>query len=41
MEKAVRHSDGRMISMTEWAAIKRSARAVLVDLIQLPPAKAR
>jgi hypothetical protein len=41
MEKAIRHSDGTMITSSEWNAIKVSARAVKADLLSLPPPRDR
>jgi hypothetical protein len=41
MEQAIRHGDGRMITASEWAAIKASARMVKVDLLSLPPPRDR
>ena len=36
MEWAIRHEDGTMISLGEWAAIKATAHPVKVELLALP-----
>lgn len=36
MERAIRHADGNMITASEWAAIKATARMVKGDLLALP-----
>jgi hypothetical protein len=36
MEQAIRHTDGTMISLGEWAAIKATGRLVKMDLLSLP-----
>lgn len=41
MERAIRHSDGTMITSGEWAAIKATARLIKVDLLELPPLRGR
>ena len=41
MERAIRHPDGAMISASEWAAIKATARMVKADLLSLPPPRDR
>ena len=39
MERVIRHPDGAMISMSEWAAIKATARMVKAKLLSLPPSQ--
>ena len=41
MEKAIRHSNGTMITSSEWGTIKTSARAVKANLLSLPPPRDR
>ena len=41
MERAIRHNDGAMITASEWAAIKATARMVKADLLSLPPSRDR
>jgi hypothetical protein len=41
MERAIRHDDGTMVTASEWAAIKASARMVKADLLSLPPSRDR
>jgi hypothetical protein len=41
MDKAVRHQDGRMITSSEWSAIKATARMIKPNLLCLPLHKAR
>ena len=41
MERAIRHGDGTMITASEWAAIKATARMVKSDLLSLPPSRDR
>jgi hypothetical protein len=41
MEQAIRHEDGTMISLGEWAAIKATGRLVKMDLLSLPPPRDR
>ena len=41
MERAIRHSDGRMITDSEWNAIKASARMIKYELHQLPAPQQR
>jgi hypothetical protein len=41
LEQAIHHSDGTMITTSEWAAIKATARMVKSDLLSLPPSRDR
>jgi hypothetical protein len=41
LERAIRHGDGTMITASEWAAIKATARMVKLDLLSLPPSRDR
>ena len=41
LERAIRHSDGTMITASEWAAIKATAHMVKSDLLSLPPSRDR
>jgi hypothetical protein len=41
MERAIRHSDGTMITSSEWAAIRATARMIKMDLLSLPPSRDR
>jgi hypothetical protein len=41
MEQAIRHEDGTMISLGEWAAIKATARFVKMELLALPDPRDR
>lgn len=41
MERAIRHPDGKMITPSEYSAIRASARLVKLDLLNLPTPKDR